>query len=83
MTRIYEEAQIDVPLIGSGEEIYNFLIKKSSAGRFLLEAIKNKNYCEMCFFSARLGKIGYSDDELKKFFEFIFKELNIEDNVNS
>lgn len=77
MTRIYEEAEIDVPAMGTGEEIYNFIIQKSSTGRDFIEAVKNRDMKQICFLSSRLGKIGYSDDELKKFFQFVFHTKGI------
>ena len=77
MTRIYDEADIDFPAMGSGEEIYNFLIQKSSTGRDFIEAVKNKDMKQICILSSRLGKIGYSDDELKKFFQFVFHTKGI------
>lgn len=77
MTRIYEEAEIDVPVMGTGEEIYNFIIQKSSTGRDFIEAVKNRDMKQICFLSSRLGKIGYSDDELKKFFQFVFHTKGI------
>jgi hypothetical protein len=77
VTRIYEEADIDFPAMGNGEEIYKFLIQKSSTGREFIEAIKNKDMKEICYLSARLGKIGYSDDELKKFFQYVFHTKGI------
>lgn len=77
MTRIYEEADIDFPAMGTGEEIYNFIIQKSSTGRDFVQAVKNKDMKEICFLSSRLAKIGYSDDELKKFFHYVFHTKGI------
>jgi hypothetical protein len=77
VTRIYEEIDIDFPAMGSGEEIYKFLIQKSSTGKKLIEAIKNKDFKSMCTLSARLGKIGYSDAELEHFFQYVFHTKNI------
>ncbi len=77
MTKIYDEIDIDFPAMGSGEEIYKFLIDRSSTGKQLIEAIKNKNMKEMCFLSARLGKIGYSDSELENFFQYVFHTKGI------
>lgn len=72
MTRIYDEVEIDHPQIGTGEDVYKFLIEKSSTGREFVAAIQNRDFTKMCFLSSRLGKIGYTDEELQKFFEFAF-----------
>jgi hypothetical protein len=77
MTRIYEEAEIDVPRMGTGKEIYNFLISKSATGRELVDSIRNRDLPKMCLLSARLGKIGYTDDEIAIFLDYIFYEKNI------
>jgi hypothetical protein len=77
MTRIYEEAEIDVPKMGTGKEIYNFLILKSATGRELIESIRNRDLSKMCFLSSRLGRIGYTEEEIKNFLDYIFHEKNI------
>ena len=77
MTRIYEEAEIDVPKVGNGKEVYNFLIQKSATGRELIESIRSRDLPKMCYLSARLGKIGYTDEEILSFFDYIFHEKNI------
>lgn len=75
MTRIYDEVRIDAPQMGDGKEIYDFLLQKSSTGRSLIEAVKNRDISKICFFSSRLGKIGYSDEELENFFNFLAKNI--------
>jgi hypothetical protein len=74
MTRIYKEIETDTEKnnLGNGEEIYNFLINKSTVGKEFIESIKNKDYLKMCLLSCRLGKIGYSETEIQSFLKYIF-----------
>jgi len=74
MTRIYKEIETDTEKnnLGNGEEIYNFLINKSTVGKEFIESIKNKDYLKMCLLSYRLGKIGYSETEIQSFLKYIF-----------
>ena len=43
MTHIYKEIETDTEKnnLGNGEEIYNFLINKSTVGKEFIESIKN------------------------------------------
>jgi hypothetical protein len=74
MTRIYKEIETDTENnnLGNGEEIYNFLINKSTVGKELIESIKNKDYSKMCLLSCKLGKIGYTEAEMQSFLKYIF-----------
>lgn len=74
MTRIYEEAQIDVPKIGNGQEIYNFILQKSRTGKEFIAAAKKDDKAQMCVLAADLSLMGYSREELKSFFEFVFSD---------
>lgn len=74
MTRIYEEAEIDVPKIGNGQEIYNFILQKSRTGKEFIAAVKKNDKVQMCVLATDLGLMGYSRDELKSFFDFVFSQ---------
>lgn len=83
MTRYYEEIDIDNPAIGTGEDILLFLKNKSSIGQELLDAIENNDLEKMCLLSSKLGRIGYTNNELELFFNFIFKQYCKEKKVGS
>lgn len=74
MTRIYDEVEIDMPKIGNGQEVYNFIVQKSRLGKEFIDAVKKSDKMQMCILSAELSLLGYSRDELKCFFEFIFEK---------
>lgn len=83
MTRIYNEVEIDVPQIGSGEEIYNFIVNKSKLGKAFLSSVDSNNQADMCFLASQLGGFGYTETELKRFFEYVFSEKNLSPKSNS
>ncbi len=74
MTRIYDEAQIDVPSIGSGEEVYNFLLEKSRLGKEFIKCAGTADKVNLCVLASELGLLGYSSGELKSFFEYVFSK---------
>jgi hypothetical protein len=83
MTRYYEEIDIDNPAVGTGEDILLFLKNKSSVGQQLIEAIENSDLEKMCLLSSKLGRIGYTTQELELFFNFIFNHFRKEKKVGS
>jgi hypothetical protein len=79
MTRIYQETIVDDDSqdMGTGQQIYNFLLERSEIGRELISAIRSHDMPSMCYLSACLGKVGYTRNELKSFFNYIFHEKNV------
>jgi hypothetical protein len=79
MTRIYQETIVDDDSqdMGTGQQIYNFLLERSEIGRELISAIRSRDMPSMCYLSACLGKVGYTRNELKSFFNYIFHEKNV------
>lgn len=76
MTRIYDEAQTDSPIIGTGQEVYAFILRNSRIGKEFIQAVEQKNSVQMCILAVELGLLGYTKEELKSFFGFVFGKKN-------